>query len=160
MSILLPLWICLLGAGSFTRDITSLVPSTTYYVRAYAKYLGGVVYGNEQSFSTIAEVITPSLNYLSFSPWGYPCTVRKFNVTSNVAGWSMDAPGGWIVFVDPAGGYDHNGPLGTVQIEIGIDTDTFPPISGGRDGSINFYNTSDVLVSQVNIRHLGTGESC
>ena len=148
------------GLGSFSKDMTGLLPSTTYYVRAYAKYLGGTVYGSEQTFATTAEVITPSLNYLSFSPWGYPCTVRKFNVTSNVSGWTMDAPGGWIVFVDPADGYDHNGPLGTVQIEIGIDTDTFPPISGGRDGSINFYNTADVLVSQVNIRHLGTGESC
>ena len=148
------------GLGAFSKTITGLVPGTTYYVRAYAKYLGGVVYGSEQSTTTTAETITPSLNYLSFSPWGYPCTVRKFNITSNVSGWSMSAPGGWIVFIDPAEGYEYNGPSGTVQIEIGIDTDTFPPIPGGREGTIDIYNTSDVLVSQVNIKHLGTGESC
>ena len=41
------------GEGSFTSNITGLESNTTYYVRAYATYTGGKVYGNEISFSTV-----------------------------------------------------------------------------------------------------------
>ena len=41
------------GVGSFSTILRNLNPSTTYYVRSYAKNLQGVVvYGNEVSFST------------------------------------------------------------------------------------------------------------
>jgi uncharacterized protein (TIGR02145 family) len=41
------------GVGSFSTILRNLSPSTTYYVRSYAKNLQGVVvYGNEVSFST------------------------------------------------------------------------------------------------------------
>ena len=41
-----------LGIGSFTSAITGLTANTTYFVRAYASYAQGTVYGNELSFKT------------------------------------------------------------------------------------------------------------
>jgi photosystem II stability/assembly factor-like uncharacterized protein len=40
------------GTGSFTRNITGLIPNTTYYVRAYATNSVGTAYGDEKSFTT------------------------------------------------------------------------------------------------------------
>jgi uncharacterized protein (TIGR02145 family) len=41
------------GVGSFSTILRNLIPSTTYYVRSYAKNSQGVVvYGNDVSFST------------------------------------------------------------------------------------------------------------
>lgn len=40
------------GIGSFTSNITSLSPSTTYYVRAYATNNTGTAYGNQLNFTT------------------------------------------------------------------------------------------------------------
>lgn len=43
------------GVGSFTCTITSLEPSTTYYVRAYAVNSVGVGYGSQVSFTTLSS---------------------------------------------------------------------------------------------------------
>ncbi len=48
------------GSGSFTSNITGLIPSTTYYVRAYATNAIGTVYGNEISFAT-TTIVLPSI---------------------------------------------------------------------------------------------------
>jgi uncharacterized protein (TIGR02145 family) len=40
------------GTGGFTSTLTGLMPSTTYYVRAYATNSVGTAYGNEVSFTT------------------------------------------------------------------------------------------------------------
>ncbi len=42
------------GTGSFTSILTQLIPSTTYYVRAYATNIIGTAYGAELSFTTLA----------------------------------------------------------------------------------------------------------
>ena len=39
------------GSGAFTSIITSLLPNTLYYVRAYATNKEGTAYGNENSFT-------------------------------------------------------------------------------------------------------------
>ena len=44
------------GMGSFTVEMTSLTPSTTYYVRAYAHNSAGTAYSDEVSFTTAAAV--------------------------------------------------------------------------------------------------------
>lgn len=47
------------GGGSndaFTSDVTGLLPSTTYYLRAYATNSTGIGYGNEISFTTLAPL--------------------------------------------------------------------------------------------------------
>ncbi|MDY0202396.1 MAG: hypothetical protein RBR40_15560, partial [Tenuifilaceae bacterium] len=40
------------GISSFISELTSLTPSTIYYLRAYATNIAGTHYGNELSFST------------------------------------------------------------------------------------------------------------
>jgi uncharacterized protein (TIGR02145 family) len=40
------------GTGTYTSTLTGLMPSTTYYVRAYATNSVGTAYGNEVSFTT------------------------------------------------------------------------------------------------------------
>lgn len=46
------------GLGAFISNITSLLPATTYYVRAYAINNNSVTYGNEVSFVTLASLPT------------------------------------------------------------------------------------------------------
>jgi uncharacterized protein (TIGR02145 family) len=41
------------GTGTFTSNIHSLTPGTTYYIRAYATNIVGTAYGNQQSFATL-----------------------------------------------------------------------------------------------------------
>ncbi|MCX6155993.1 MAG: C39 family peptidase [Candidatus Kapabacteria bacterium] len=51
------------GTGAFTSAITGLMPSTTYYVRAYATNSVGTSYGDEQSFTTIASVQASNISF-------------------------------------------------------------------------------------------------
>lgn len=46
--------------NSFDIDITDLDSTTTYYVRAYAKYKDSVYYGMEEVFKTIGEPVVES----------------------------------------------------------------------------------------------------
>ena len=41
------------GGGQFEANLTALMPSTTYYVRAYATNSAGTAYGNELEFTTL-----------------------------------------------------------------------------------------------------------
>ena len=45
------------GMGSFTSNITGLISSTTYYVRAYATNSVGTAYGDEVSFTTVTSSV-------------------------------------------------------------------------------------------------------
>jgi len=45
------------GTGAFTSSMTGLLPSTLYYVRAYATNSVGTSYGNQVSFSTAAPPV-------------------------------------------------------------------------------------------------------
>ena len=49
------------GMGFFEVQMTDLVPSTTYYVRAYARNSAGVAYGNEMDFTTMQEAGLPTV---------------------------------------------------------------------------------------------------
>lgn len=45
------------GVGTYLSNLSSLVPGTTYYVRAYATNSVGTAYGNTISFTTVAATI-------------------------------------------------------------------------------------------------------
>ena len=49
---------CGTGEGSYTCDLTNLIPNTEYFVRAYATSLFGTIYGNEISFTTVLSGTT------------------------------------------------------------------------------------------------------
>jgi uncharacterized protein (TIGR02145 family) len=46
------------GVGNFTSNLTGLIPTTTYYVRAYITTSAGIAYGNEVTFKTDREIPT------------------------------------------------------------------------------------------------------
>lgn len=70
-------------SGSFTSDLTGLVPGTKYYVRAYATNTGGLTgYGLETSFTTDA-ISKPILNSTSvFSVTGFTASASS-SISSN-----------------------------------------------------------------------------
>jgi uncharacterized protein (TIGR02145 family) len=53
------------GLGSFTSLLTNLLSGTTYFVRAYATNSAGTIYGNQQSFTTLATIPTVTTNAVS-----------------------------------------------------------------------------------------------
>ena len=67
------------GEGSFTREMTALTPSTSYYVRSYAFSSTDTVYGNEVSFitlcpSTLTDIDGNTYNVLQF---GRQCWMKE-----------------------------------------------------------------------------------
>lgn len=60
-----------IGPGSFTSSVSALDPNTTYYIRAYATYSGGTVYGSAHSFTTssFGTVIVDVTNPITGRIW-------------------------------------------------------------------------------------------
>jgi hypothetical protein len=102
------------GAGNYPSSITGLLPSTTYYVRAYATNSVGTAYGNVVSFTTPPPTptltVTPNvLNFgtqlqntlsvaQSFSLQGFYLNAGPGNVTVN-------APAGFRVSLNNTTGF-------------------------------------------------------
>jgi hypothetical protein len=74
------------GIGAYTSLLTSLLPATTYYVRAYATNSSGPAYGLETSFTT--EPTTPTVT-----------TTALTNITaiSATGGGNISSDGGGLV---------------------------------------------------------------
>ena len=76
------------GTGTFVSTLTGLLPSTTYYVRAYATNANGTVYGEQRSVTT---------------PDGLPTVttaiVSGVTATSAVSGGEVTADGGYPVIL-------------------------------------------------------------
>jgi hypothetical protein len=51
-----------LDIGSFNSSISNLEPNTSYYLRAYARNSSGTGYGIERAFTTMADLLSTSLN--------------------------------------------------------------------------------------------------
>jgi hypothetical protein len=77
------------GIGTFSSSLTGLLPSTTYYVRAYATNNTGTAYGNEMTFTTLAisGASLPSLTTL----------VLTISRTSVVYQGNIDSDGGGVI---------------------------------------------------------------
>lgn len=76
------------GTGSFTSNLTSLVPNTLYYIRAYATNSVGTAYGNEVTFTTLSSITLPTIT-----------TFNASNITKNTAtsGGNVTSSGGATV---------------------------------------------------------------
>lgn len=70
------------GTGNYTVNMTGLTAGTTYYVRAYAKNIAGLNYGNEVSFETKAPEL-PMVATNSVSDISYTSATCGGNVTSD-----------------------------------------------------------------------------
>ena len=53
--------------GSFTSNMTGLLPNSTYHVKAYATNSTGTGYGADVTFSTLCEVMAPLPNFSASS---------------------------------------------------------------------------------------------
>ena len=71
------------GTGDYTSSLTDLTPNTTYYVRAYAINNVGVAYGDEISFTTIAEPTAPTVNTIQVTNITPTSARIEGNVTSS-----------------------------------------------------------------------------
>lgn len=60
-----------LSGGNFSSNVAGLTPNTTYYYKAYATNAGGIAYGAQQSFTTLA--LTPTLNTTALAAFGNIC---------------------------------------------------------------------------------------
>lgn len=71
------------ATGSFVSSLSGLTPGTTYYVRSYATNSSGTSYGNQQTFSTLANIAAPTVTTTSQSQ----VTNKSFVVSGNVTDW-------------------------------------------------------------------------
>lgn len=129
------------GTGSFTVQMTSLSPNTTYYVRAYAKNSAGVAYGEEKGFTTLQQITIPTVT-----------TANVTNITQN------SATGG--------GSITNNGGANITQRGICWSTSHNPTINSahatgsGNNFTVNMINLSantTYYVRAYAINSAGTG---
>jgi hypothetical protein len=70
------------GVGSFTAAVMGLSPSTLYYIRAFATNQAGTVYGNEYSFTTLANT-APVLTTRTITGISSSIATSGGNITSD-----------------------------------------------------------------------------
>ena len=86
-----------LGMGNFTSNLTGLSSNTTYYVRAYATNGVGTSYGNELTFTTVANIPTltttniQSITSNSAITGGIVSTDGGSSVTTRGVVWSTNS---------------------------------------------------------------------
>jgi hypothetical protein len=71
------------GTGIFTSSLTSLNPSTTYYIRAYATNSVGTSYGTELTFVTLSATTIPILTTTAASNIAATTATSGGNITSD-----------------------------------------------------------------------------
>jgi hypothetical protein len=72
------------GVGTFTATLSSLSPTTLYYVRAYATNGAGTSYGNQETFTTLMGTTTPTVS---------TATVTLITSTSATVGGTITSDG-------------------------------------------------------------------
>lgn len=78
------------GTGAFSSNLTSLAPSTTYYLRAYAINAAGTAYGAQISFATQGITLTPPL--------------QSFTAAAGSGSFNVAASGSWSWTQSPGSG--------------------------------------------------------
>jgi pectinesterase len=73
------------GTGMFESSITGLTPGTNYYLRSYATNITGSAYGNQKTFSTLTELVAPTVT---------TSQVTNIQVTTAICGGNVTQWGG------------------------------------------------------------------
>lgn len=86
------------GIGTFSSTLTDLAPGAAYFVRAYATYANGTVYGAEVAFTTLG----PQLPTLTISP-ATNITFTSSSIAANVISGSAITARGvvWSTAMNP-----------------------------------------------------------
>jgi len=72
-----------IGTGIFVSTLSGLNPNTLYYVRAYATNSVGTAYGNEVTFTSLAEATFPTVITDQATSIAQTTAISGGNVTSN-----------------------------------------------------------------------------
>ena len=86
------------GLGTYTSNITDLVPETTYYVRSYATSSKGTGYGKQKTFKTMKDgaELEGTLNDHEWVDLGLPSGTKW--ATCNVGATSPEEYGDWYAW--------------------------------------------------------------
>ncbi len=117
------------GTGSFTSSITGLTPGSKYYVRAYSTNSAGTSYGNEVSFTTLANLPTVTTTAVSA-------------ITSSTAasGGNITADGGGVVTARGVCWSTTVGPtIATVKTSDGTGTGVFASSLSSLTANTTYY---------------------
>ena len=87
------------GVGTFNSNLSGLLPSTTYYVRAWATNIFGTGYGNELQFTTLDGI--PSVSTASISTIGVFSAFSGGTVTSDGGAPIFDRGVAWSTDPNP-----------------------------------------------------------
>lgn len=118
------------GGSSYTSSLTGLTPSTTYYVRAYATYSEGIVYGNELTFTT-GTVVLPTVSTSS---------ITNITQTTSTVGGNVTSDGGATV-TERGVCYStsQNPTVDNSKVQIGSGTGTFTSNITGLTANTTYY---------------------
>ncbi len=125
-----------MGSGSFYSTITSLQPSTTYYIRAYAVNAAGTHYSTQQTITT-----TSGLPVLTTA------TVSNITATTAQSGGNITSDGGFSVTArgvcwNTMGNPDLNGSHTTNGTGIGSFTANLTNLTPGTTYHVRAYATN------------------
>ena len=118
------------GTGSFSLNVTSLTPNTTYYIRSYAINSAGTGYGNNITFQTTVPAV-PSLT-----------TRELLNITNTTAtgGGSITNDGGSNITVKGiCWGTSPNPTTTDSKTTDGTGTTTFTSFITGLSANVTYY---------------------
>jgi len=119
------------GTGIFSTSITSLQPTTTYYVRAYAINSAGTAYGSQVSFTTGQYVTTPTVTTSSATSITETSATVGGNVTDNGGAAVTERGVYW--------GTSQNPETTGTKLQIGSGTGTFSTSLTGLSACTTYY---------------------
>ena len=131
------------GLGSFTVNMTELVPSTTYYVRAYAVNSAGTSYGSEVSFTTTEYLFAPTVTTAQVTNITQTTALGGGNVTNDGGADVTERGVCWSTSHNPttSGNHASNG-TGTGSYTVNITGLTASTTYYVRAYAINSQGTS------------------
>ena len=123
------------GSGIFTSNITGLTATTLYYVRAYATNTMGTSYGNEVTFTTSAQVTTPTVPVL------FTNAIASITSTTAVSGGVTTSDGGSTITVRGVCWSTSTGPTNSLSTKTsdGSGTGSFSSNITGLTASTTYY---------------------
>ena len=125
------------GSGNFASNLTSLLPSTTYHVRAYATNSAGTAYGNDISFTTSAVALA-TLSTTAVTSVTQTTASSGGNITAD-GGGAISARGiCWAVTADPIASGSHT----TDGTGTGSFTSSLTGLSAGTTYHVRAYATN------------------
>ena len=116
------------GTGSFTKEITGLTHSTTYYYKAYATNAAGTSYGQEKSFAT-TTITAPTVQTNAASSISMTGATLNGNITAD-GGATVTARG--FVYGTSASNLSQN-------VQSGSGTGSFTKVITGLSHSTTYY---------------------